>query len=77
MFFFILLNKPGMVIFGSEEDFNDEQDNGYAPYKISVKAAHAMLSSNNDLWVYDGNKCLRFKSTWLQTGRPRHKGEFK
>lgn len=38
-FFFILCNKPGRLSFGTQEDFDSEEENGYNPFRISGEQA--------------------------------------
>jgi hypothetical protein len=39
--FYVLCNKPGRLSFGTQEDFDNEDENGYAPVRISESQARS------------------------------------
>jgi hypothetical protein len=53
---FILSNKPGMIIFGTDETYNREEKEGYAPWDIKP------IQGDEEIWIDTGAKYSRFTS---------------
>lgn len=48
-FFYILCNKPGRLSFGTQQDFDDEENEGYSPTSVSEATARSMAIHGDDL----------------------------
>ena len=48
-FFYILGNKPGRLSFGTQEDFDSEDEEGYSPIRIPEDTARGMAIDGDEL----------------------------
>ena len=63
MIYFYLMNKPGMIIVGTQETYNEENDNGYSPRKITWEMAQTLMVEGWDIWTDVGlGQYKRFKN---------------
>jgi hypothetical protein len=45
------MNKPGMIIVGSQGTYDNEEDGGYAPHKITWEQVPTFVAQGWDIWV--------------------------
>jgi hypothetical protein len=60
--YFYLVNKPGMIIMGTQKTYNEENDNGYFPRTISWETVQGLMAEGWDIWADVDGKYIRFKN---------------